>query len=287
MASLIGNGAGYLVAPILAYLVTAVGWRPTLLISAAVIAIVGLPLTQLLKDRPDDRGLLPDGDEPIPGAQARSHTGASVREALHSPAFYLLVMATAANATQGAWIVHQIPHLENVGFSTQTAALISGVYGLVQISLRFGIGWLGDLIGRRQMYAASFVLQGVGLIVFAHLSASRIWMLPIYFAVFATGHAAWVVFQQTMVADYFGVRRFATLRGFAGALQTPVGVIAPFLAGWMFDRHGNYELIFTIYGLIATTGAIWVMLIRRPLWVDPEPDGSLPCTGERKPAPVR
>ncbi|MSQ29897.1 MAG: MFS transporter [Dehalococcoidia bacterium] len=162
------------------------------------------------------------------------------------------------------------PPRECVGFSTQTAALISGIYGLGQISLRFGVGWLGDIFGRRGMYAASFVLQGVGLIVFAHLSASRIWMLPVYFAVFATGHAAWVVFQQTMVADYFGVRRFATLRGFAGALQTPVGVVAPFLAGWMFDRQGNYELIFTIYGLIATTGALWVMLIRRPLWVDPE-----------------
>lgn len=265
-----GNGAGYLVAPILAYLVTTIGWRPALLLSAAVIAIVGFPLTTLLKDRPEDRGLMPDGDTPVAGAPVQSVTGTSVHEALRTPAFYLLVLATAANATQGAWIVHQIPHLENVGFSTQAAALISGVYGLVQVSLRFGIGWLGDIFGRRQMYAASFVLQGVGLIVFAYLSTSRIWLLPVYFVVFATGHAAWVVFQQTMVADYFGVRRFATLRGLAGALQTPVGVVAPFLAGWMFDQQGSYQLIFTIYGAIATTGALWVMLIRRPLWSELE-----------------
>lgn len=93
---------------------TTVGWRPALLLSAAVIAVVGLPLTQLLKDRPEDRGLLSDGDEPVVGVPSRSESGASVREALRSPAFYLLVMATAVNATQGAWIVHQIPHLENV-----------------------------------------------------------------------------------------------------------------------------------------------------------------------------
>ena len=31
--------------------------------------------------------------------------------------------------TQITWIVHQIPHLQNVGFSLQSAALITGAYG--------------------------------------------------------------------------------------------------------------------------------------------------------------
>ena len=42
------------------------------------------------------------------------------------------------------------------------------------------------------------------------------------------------------------------------------------IAGWVFDRYGTYAPIFTIYGLIAATGAIWVLLIRRPLWTDVE-----------------
>ena len=71
-----------------------------------------------------------------------------------------------------------------------------------------------------------------------------------------------------MVADYFGVRRFATLRGLSGALQTPLGVLTPWLAGWMFDQVGDYRLIFTVYGFAAMTGALFVTLIRRPLWTD-------------------
>ena len=265
-----GNGAGYLATPVLAYLVATLGWREALLVSAAAIAVIGLPLTYLLKDRPEDRGLHPDGDAANLDANGapRSISGATVREALRSPAFYLLVLATTANASQGAWIVHQVPHLQNVGYSTRDAALIVAMYGLIQVSLRVGVGWMGDSLGRKQMYAASFVLQGIGLLIFAQLAPGRPLLLLGYFVIYATGHAAWVVFQQTMVADYFGVRRFATLRGLSGALQTPLGVLTPWLAGWMFDQQGDYRLIFMIYGFAAMAGALFVVLIRRPLWTD-------------------
>ena len=278
-----GNGAGYLAAPALAYAVSTVGWRDALLLSAVVILVIGWPLTSLLADRPEDRGTGPDGDPLVaaaPGAP-RLVTGATVRQALRTPAFWLLVFASTTNASQGAWIVHQIPHLENAGFSAQAAATIAGIYGAIQITLRFGIGWLGDSVGRKQMYAASFVLQGIGLIIFAHITSDQVWMVGLYFLVFAIGHAAWVVFMQTMVADYFGVLRFATLRGLTSMLQMPVGVGAPVFAGWMFDRNGDYVAVFTIFGFMAMLGAVFVLLIRRPTWTDvmePLPGSQLAAT---------
>ncbi len=33
---------------------------------------------------------------------------------------------------------------------------------------------------------------------------------------------------------------------------------------------GYFTLQFTLYGLVAMTGALWVSLIRRPLWVEQE-----------------
>lgn len=263
-----GNGAGYLATPVLAMLIIWLGWRPTLLVCAVVIVGLGLPLTRLLRDMPEDRGLLPDGDstEQYPGGRVPPQTGMSVREAMRTPAFYLLVLANASNGTFGAWIVHQVPHLENVGFSTAQAAALAGLYGVFQIGLRYLAGWLGDAMGRQRIYALSYVLQGVGLIVFAQVTATHWWLLALFYLFFAAGQAAWVVFMQTVVADYFGTRRFASLRGFVGILQTPVGVLAPWYAGWMFDRTGSYTFVFTLFGVISATGAIWVMLVRRPLW---------------------
>lgn len=266
-----GNGAGYLAAPILTLAVTIIGWRSTLVVCAFIILVVGLLLTGLL-DLPEHRGLWPDNDEPSAAMLAGDSgmTGMSVAEALRTPAFYLLVLANASAGSMNAWVVHQIPHLENVGFSREIASLITGMYGVIQILLRFATGWLGDRAGRRQLFTWSFVAQGIGLVIFANLTAARLWLLPLYYLTYSFGHAGWVVFQQTLIADYFGVRRFATIRGLASTLQLPVGVLSPFIAGWMFDQYGSYATIFTIYGVIAATGAIWVMAIRRPLWVDVE-----------------
>jgi MFS family permease len=267
-----GNGAGYLAAPVLAALMHVVGWRSTILVAAAAVAIVCFPLTLLLKDRPEDRGLLPDGGERTPGGRSGSgsQSGASVREAFRTPAFYLLLLASAAGGWQGAWILLQISHLENVGFSSGMAASLYGVYGVTQLGLRFSVGWLGDALGRKRTYAASFVAQGIGLIIFAHLSSEQLWLLPPYFLIFSVGQATMIVLGQTMIADYFGPLRYASIRGFASTLQTPVGIAAPLLAGLMFDHTGSYSLAFTIFGAMSFSGALWVLLIRRPLWADLE-----------------
>ena len=150
------RGAGYFMVPVLAVLIGAFGWRPTLLVAAVVIVGCGLPLSLVLRNRPEPYGYRPDG-APAPATPTASQAassfgeGMTVAEALRTPAFYLLGTATAIGAaTQISWIVHQVPHLQNVGFTLQGAALITGAYGLFQVPLRFICGWLGDIVGRRQ-----------------------------------------------------------------------------------------------------------------------------------------
>jgi MFS family permease len=150
------------------------------------------------------------------------------------------------------------------------AASLYGLYGVTQLGLRFSAGWLGDALGRKRTYAASFVAQGIGLIIFAHLSADHLWLLPPYFLIFSVGQATMIVLGQTMIADYFGPLRYASIRGFASTLQTPVGIAAPLFAGLTFDRTGSYSVAFTLFGVMSFTGALWVSLIRRPLWADLE-----------------
>ena len=104
------------------------------------------------------------------------------------------------------------------------------------------------------------------MLLFVQLEPGRLWLIPFYYAAFGLGHAAWLVVQMTLIGDYFGTLRFATLRGLASMFQTPVTMIAPVLAGFVFDRTGTYDVIFSIYAGIAACGAIFVLLVRRPMW---------------------
>ena len=281
-----GNACGYLMAPIMAVLVVTFGWRETLSIAAVVIFAVGIPLAMVIRTRPEPYGYLPDGEghqamnlEPASLAsgvqpshrQAISGTGMTVGEALRTPTFYLLAWASALGGSAHiAWVIFQIPHLETAGFSVAATGLIVGIYGGAQIVLRFSIGWLGDIIGRRQLYVGGFLLQAIGLLIFAKVSPSLVWLLPFYYLTFALGHAAWLIGNMTIIADYFGTKRYATIRGLSATLRMPAGMVGPLFVGWMFDMNGSYDLAFMLLAGVCALSSFFLLLIRRPNWSEAE-----------------
>ena len=142
-------------------------------------------------------------------------------------ALYLLAIASAsAVAGLVVWTVFLVPRLQNVGFSLRDAALITG--GMGRFSWCCGSLRAGSVTrwGGRRVYVASFLAQGVGLLIFANLSTDRPWLVPFYYVIFGFGHAAFLVLQMPLIADYYGTRRFATVRGLTSMLQMPANVVA-------------------------------------------------------------
>ncbi|MSQ61710.1 MAG: MFS transporter [Dehalococcoidia bacterium] len=272
----LGNGSGYLVVPLIAILLAAFGWRETLLILAGAVLVILLPLAMVLRWGPERYGLLPDGERAEPdgdevaaaNAPVRammSGSGMSVGEALRTRAFFCLMLAgVASGASFNTWNVHLVPHLTNQGFSTSTASLFIAAFGLISLAARVSVGWFGDRLGRHNVYMLAFLFLGLGYALFAFLSPDRPYLLPIYFLANTTGMAGFSVLGQTMVADYFGTRRFGTIRGLNGTLAMPFGIGMPILAGWMFDHYGDYQLAFVIVGAVAASGFLWVLLAGKP-----------------------
>ncbi|MGE0136083.1 MAG: MFS transporter [Dehalococcoidia bacterium] len=270
-----GNALGYGMAPIMAFFIVHYGWRAAIVIAAAAIVLVGAPLALVIRPRPEDHGLLPDGDLAPPEATGGSapatteESGMTVAETLRTPAFYLLMLAMTVGApTQSALIVFQVPVLEHAGYSAGVAALLAAGYGLVQAPVRLVVGGVADRIGRRRAYAWCFLLQAAGLVVFANMDSSRVWLVPLFYSTYALGHALFTTLFLTTVADYFGTRRFASLQGIIQFAGMPVGLALPIVTGVVFDRTGSYTTIFLVYAALAAFGALFVFLIRRPTWHD-------------------
>ena len=91
-----------------------------------------------------------------------------------------------------------------------------------------------------------------------------------YYATFASGHGSFVVMSQTIVADYFGTRRFATIRGLAQSLAMPLGLTFPIFAGAVFDARGDYLIALWGFAGAAVLAAAATLLIRRPPWTEVE-----------------
>ena len=87
-----------------------------------------------------------------------------------------------------------------------------------------------------------------------------------FITLYGLGNAGTVIMSQTIVADYFGTRRFATTRGLSNTMTTPLGIISPIIAGRLFDSTGSYTMIFIIYAVVMAMGGLCIMLVRRPQW---------------------
>jgi len=265
----IGPGASGLLAPVLAFSLGEVGWRQTLVFMGFASLIVGIPLSTIFRDRPQNYGYLPDGESvlsvPDPTAgPAKPVTGFSARAALKTRSFWMI---SAAQLFQqmgtSAVSVHIVPYLESVGVPTAIAAL--SVTGMTVCSLigRLGFGVFGDYANKRLLISLSIGLQAVGLLVFAFVTNDALWLLAVFLLTYGPGFGGPIPLWPGLQADFFGTKSFGTIMGLLTLTSVVGGLASPIVAGWIFDVTGSYRLAWQI-SIFVTLPAIPLLLLNRP-----------------------
>ena len=272
-----GRGWGYVGSLPITILLVAFGWREAATIAAITFLVINFPMALLLRARPEPYGWRPDGaTAPL---QASSGSGSkeqrqdgesySVKDAMKMTSFWLVLLANAIYSFGTSTNhVHFITHLRFTGFTAPSAAVIITIYGAVQVFGRLASGWIGDRVGRHRLLMYSFVLMGFGWVAISLITPHALWAIGLYYLTYGLGQAAHTVTQQTIVADFFGPRRYATLRGIMNPISVGGGVLGPLFAGIMFDAQGSYQLAFFILGPLVAMGAPTIFLAGKPGLVD-------------------
>jgi sugar phosphate permease len=271
---LIGTAVGGLLQPVVALLLDEYGWRGMALISAGIILLVGLPAAQLVRQRPEPYGLLPDGDTPedLAARQAAAEAEGThelevnftLREALRARAFWVISLAhAAALLVVSAVMVHFVAHLkESLGYTSGEAASLIAFLTAMTIVGQLAGGWAGDRWSSRWLIAACMVGHGVALVILA--VASSLWMV----LGFAVLHGlAWGVRGPVILAmraEYFGRASYGKIMGFSSLVVMLGMFIGPVFAGLMYDSTGNYETGFTLLALIAGAGSLLMLHAQKP-----------------------
>jgi MFS family permease len=251
----------------------AAGWRTAAFVCALVFCAVTLVTAQFIRTGPEQYGLRPDGDpgepEAPPATDRRGRStggeGASVAEALRMRAFWMLLISNMMfSFTTSVNHVHQIPNMRSRGFTASGAAFVTAAYGVEQAFGRFLSGWVGDRIGRHRLFRLSFLLLGLGWVSFAFISPANLWTVVLYLATMGLGHATHNGSAGSQVADYFGTRRQATIRGVMSSITFIGGVIGPTFAGYMYDRTGSYAAAFFVMGPCIALGLPAMLMAGEP-----------------------
>ncbi|MGE5844694.1 MAG: MFS transporter [Syntrophaceae bacterium] len=264
-----GFGASGLLIPVVVWLIDSYGWRSAMVIQGLGMWVVGIPLALLIRNGPEEMGMIPDG-APLskPGAAASSgrpeipDVEIPFRDALTSrPFIYLNIVEALRFTTLTAVVIHVMPYLATGGIPRETAGLVAAAIPLFSIPGRFGFGWMGDVTDKRYVMALSFSFMAAGLVAF-HFAAAW-WPIALFLLLFSPGFGGNMVMRGAVIREYFGVRSFGKLAGITLGAASIGGVIGPTLTGWVFDTYGTYNPVWVVFAAILVVAIFLSLKIRR------------------------
>lgn len=270
-----GMALGGLLIVVVVWALESFGWRQVAFVSGILVLLVGLPVTQVIRRRPEDHGMHVDGEDPeavraaveagsMRAAGADQGPEFTLRQAMHTSAFWLISLG---HASALLIVVALNQHLalyitEDLAYSLSFAATIQTILTVSQLGGIALSGVVGDMWDKRWIAVGCMACHTAGLLLLAHTRS------PLLLSTGATVHGiAWGLrgpLMNGIRADYFGRKSFGAILGVSSMLVTVGTIFGPLFAGFLADKTGSYELGFTILAILSGIGSIFFVVARRP-----------------------
>jgi MFS family permease len=257
--------------PWVQHMIEQTGWRSACSAMGFLVLVVLAPINLLLRKRPEDVGLQPDGDaapsetsKPISNVVDPGWAGTdwTLRRAVRTARFWWLALGYFCGLY--VWYavqVHQTKYLLDIGFSPDVAVWALGAVSLLGIPGQIWLGHLSDRLGREWIWTAScvgFAICFAALIGLAHVPA----LMLVYVMVLAQGALGYGLtsVMGAIVLEIFQGKHFGSIFGSVMLAALAGGAAGPWVTGTLHDFSGSYAIAFMIgigvSGLSAV--AIWM-----------------------------
>lgn len=269
-----GVGLGGLVLiPTSTILIANVGWRQTYQILGVAMLAVVVPLGWfVLRERPQDMGLLPDGDPPqerttIPGgATTLAHAPAWITpgEVLRRADFWIIALGWAFYGVGLMVVLSQgITYFMDRGLPQATASAILSTVAFMGMVGKVGVGFLADRFSPRLLAVTCLGLQALA---FAILLGAQTEIMGYLFAVIlGVSMGGLFPLQSVLLVRHFGLAAFASVMGLFGLPNVLFTASSPIIAGWIFDTTRSYApfwMACIVFDLLAA--GLFLLLLRPP-----------------------
>jgi MFS family permease len=253
--------ASMIVAPILAAVIAAYGWRAGAYALIAVTLFVGLPLALwLIGGAKENRVSAADdvaGDAGVPATLS-----VTLAQAVRGPAFWLIMAALVAVNVPGTGVVGQLaPMITDKGLSETQAGFAMSIYAIGLLAARVATGFALDRFPAPNIAA---IATGVPALGAALLLVPEPNFAIAAFAVLLIGmqQGAEIDLLAFFVSRNFGVKNYGAIYGtiaMAGALSSACGAV---LFGKVHDITKTYDIALTIGTVAFLVGAMAFLALK-------------------------
>jgi MFS family permease len=237
--SLVSAGMGMApmtMAPLAAWLVSNHSWRTSMLIIAAIVAVVMIPVSLLIRRAPETESMAASaGDD--------HQASMSLGQALRSSQFIVLLLTNFfCCATHSGPIFHTVSYAITCGIPMIAAVTIYSVEGLAGMGGRIVFGLLGDRFGAKNILVLGLLAQAFGALAYVFVN-----QLEGFYAVAATFgfiYAGVMPLYAVIARENFPQRMMGTVIGgsaMAGGLGMAMG---PLAGGLIYDNFATYSWLY-------------------------------------------
>jgi MFS family permease len=169
----------------------------------------------------------------------------TIREVFKTSTIWFFIMV---GITQGMPIIfitsHGVLHITDIGYTSMQAAYVLMFVLLGSGIARFPMGWLGDRIEPRWIVIGALSLM---LIAFSGIwKAPSLNILMGFGSLFGICYGTLLVLMSTMMGNYYGPESYAGINAFTAPFLTAISASVPTVAGYIADKQGSYNLVFTV-----------------------------------------
>ncbi len=266
------SAGGFVMPPLVAVLMQHYGWRGALMaLSVMVPAGVLLVVLWRIRDRPQDLGMMPDGDAATPAqiSTAAAATPASesrqwsFAQLLRDARFWSIALgAGLLLGADQALLASLIPYGVDAGYGAARAALLLSCLTFSAIVGKLAIGALADRYDKRYLFCVVAACNVSFLCLLLIEPAYPVLIAACCIIGLAIGgtYPLWT----TLTADCFGAASYGAVMGSMNLVMMPLAIIAIRFIGEVFDRTGSYNSAFVVFIASAVVAVALVLRLKLP-----------------------
>ncbi|HEY0745720.1 MAG TPA: MFS transporter [Steroidobacteraceae bacterium] len=260
--SLVSAGMGMApltMSPLAAQLISHYHWRTSLLIIAALVAAVMIPVSWLVRRPPALAG-----ENEVTSGGVEPNSGMTLGQAMRSPQLIILPLTNFfCCATHSGPIFHTVSYAISCGIPLVAAVSIYSVEGLAGMGGRIAFGFLGDRFGAKRVLVSGLLLQAFGAL--AYFFVHELNAFYAVAALFGFVYAGVMPLYAVLARENFPLRMMGTIIGgtaMAGSLGMATG---PLAGGLIYDTFASYGWLYLgAWGI--GMGAFLIACTFRPFW---------------------
>ncbi|MFB3885330.1 MAG: MFS transporter [Thermodesulfobacteriota bacterium] len=247
------------------------GWRAVFMTFAlGMMFLQVIPAALVLRRRPEDIGLVPDGIESarvesVPAGQSvpKGEVACTLKEAIRTGALWCLIIANmVASIVASGLGFHLVAYLTDIGIAPSVAVGAIGIYALTGAVGNVIWGFLSEKVSERLLASGVMLLMAATILYLQSVrTVTGVFIFVILFGAAARGEGTLV---NIILAQYYGRNSYGAISGFNFPFHMVGLGFGPLVSSFSFDLTGSYQALFYVFTGVSVIAAFLLWLAKKP-----------------------